>query len=345
MSVDQPLVIRGAHSSPYSRKMRAVLRYRHIAHDWVVRGSALDDMPEAPVPVIPVLGWRDGAGGYREVMVDSSPQITRLEAEYSGRSIVATDPATAFVDFVLEDVADEWVAKAMYHYRWANEEDTEKSGRLLPLDANLQLPDDQAARAHDFVIDRQVGRRALVGSTDANGPLIERSYERTLDALQAHLGEHTFFFGTRPGRADFAFFGQLMPLLWWDPTPMAVAVERAPRAIMWNQWMDDLSWWRVEGDEGWFAAEDIPDTTRALLGEAGRTYAPFMVANAAAVATDADEVVCEIDGTEYRQAPFKYQAKCLTWINEEYARLDDRDRERVDAVLAGTGCEALVASA
>ena len=342
MTTEHPLVILGAHSSPYSRKMRAVLRYRHIPHDWVVRGSSGDDLPPAPVPVIPVLGWRDGQGGYQEVMVDSSPQITRLEADHAGRSIVPTDPATAFLDVVLEDMADEWLSKAMYHYRWANAEDTEKSGRLLPLDADLQLPDDKAAMAHDFFIDRQVGRRALVGSTDANAPVIERSYERMLDTLQAHLGEHNFFFGSRPGRADFAFFGQLMPLLWWDPTPTAVAVERAPRAIMWNQWMDDLSWWRVDGDEGWFAADDVPESTLAMLAEAGRTYAPFMIANAAAVASGADEVACELDGVEYRQAPFKYQAKCLGWIHDEYAALTDADRARVDTVLAGTGCEVLL---
>jgi glutathione S-transferase len=342
MSPTRTLVIRGAHSSPYSRKMRAVLRYRHIAHDWVVRDSANDDLPPAPVPVIPVIAWRDEAGEYHDVMVDSSPQITRLEDEYSGRSIVADDPATAFVDFLLEDFADEWIAKMMYHYRWAYAEDTEKSGRLLPLDSNLQLSDELAARAHDFVIDRQVGRRAMIGSTDANAPIIERSYERTLDALQTHLGDHNFCFGTRPGRADFAIFGQLMPMLWWDPTPTAVAVERAPRTVMWNQWMDDLSWWRVDGDDGWVAAEEIPVTTRALLGEVGRTYAPFLVANAAAVADGVAEMACEIDGAEYRQAPFKYQAKCLAWIRDAYAALSDTDRSRVDDVLAGTGCETLV---
>ena len=349
MSPRPDLVIRGAHSSPYSRKMRAVLRYRHIPHDWVVRGMRHDDMPDGPVPVIPVIGWRTSDGGYRDVMVDSSPQIAKLESEYGGRSVVPTDPATAFLDFVLEDFADEWVAKAMYHYRWANAEDTEKSGRLLPLDASLQLPDDQAARAHDFFIDRQVGRRALVGSTDENAPVIEQSYERTLDALQAHLADHTFLFGARPGRADFGLFGQLTPMLWWDPTPTAVAVERAPRAIMWIQWLDDLSWWRLDeendegGDDGgWFAMEDVPATTRALFEEAGRTYAPFMVANHVALTEGADEVVCELDGALYRQAPFKYQGKCPDWIRAEYTALADDDRARVDAFLAGTGCEVLV---
>ena len=46
----------------------------------VLRNSKWDDLPTPPVPVIPVLAWPDGQGGYSDVMVDSSPQITRLEA-------------------------------------------------------------------------------------------------------------------------------------------------------------------------------------------------------------------------------------------------------------------------
>ena len=66
------------------------------------------------------------------------------------------------------------------------------------------------------------------------------------------------------------------------------------------------------------------------------------VSRTAAVASGADEVACELDGVEYRQAPFKYQAKCLGWIHDEYAALTDADRARVDTVLAGTGCEVLL---
>ncbi len=335
------LVLAGAHSSPYSLKMRAVLRYRRIPYRWVLRNSRWDDLPPPPVPVIPVLAWPDGAGGYRDVMVDSSPQITRLEAEYEGRSLVPTDPALAFVDFLLEDFADEWVTKAMYHYRWTYDPDIEKAGRLLPLDRDLQLPDDAHAAAHDFVVERQVGRRALIGSTTQNTPVIEQSYRNVLDILQAHLARHDFVFGDRPGRTDFALYGQLKPLLWWDPTPVAIAVERAPRAVNWIERVDDLAWWPVDGDAGWSPVDELDHTVRDLLVEAGRTYAPFMVANADALDSGADEVVCEIDGTEYRQGPFKYQGKCLQWLRDGYHALSDSDRSRVDTVLAGTGCEAL----
>ena len=77
--------------------------------------------------------------------------------------------------------------------------------------------------------------------------------------------------------------------------------------------------------------------------EAGRTHTPFMLGSDEALLAGADAVVCEIDGDEYRQGPFKYQGKCLRWLREAYADLDANDRTRVDTVLAGTGCEALFA--
>lgn len=335
------VTLKGAFSSPYTLKMRAVLRYRRIPYRWVLRGSRWDDLPEAPVPVIPVIGFHDPDGSVSEVMVDSSPQITRLEREFHGRSLVPTDPAAAFLDFLLEDYADEWVTKAMYHYRWTYEPDIEKSGRLLPLDQDLHADDGHLERAHDVIIGRQVSRRPLVGSTDENLPIIEASYARLLDLLQAHLSERPFLFGDRPGRTDFGLFGQLTPMTWWDPTPTAIAVDRAPRVVNWIQRVDDLGWWEVDGDDGWSSVDDLSDSVHELLREAGATYAPFMVANAAALEAGADEVVCEIRGAEYRQAPFKYQGKCLTWLREAHAGLDDAARTTVDDVLAGTGCEQL----
>ncbi|MEL7206683.1 MAG: glutathione S-transferase family protein [Actinomycetota bacterium] len=337
------LTLGGAFSSPYSMKMRAVLRYRRLPFRWVLRDSPWDDLPDVPVRIIPVIAFgTDDEGRPTDAMVDSSPQILRLEEEFDGRSVVPADPAVAFVDALLEDYADEWVTKMMYHYRWAYEPDADKAGRLLPLDRDLHADDGALSAMYDFIVDRQVGRRALVGSTDANRPVIEACYERLLDLFQSHLAEHPFWLGDRPGRVDFALYGQLKPMTWWDPTPVAVAVERAPRAVNWVERVDDLSWWEVDGDAGWATVDTLTPTTRALLEEAGRTYAPFMVANGAALEAGDDEVVCEIDGQEYRQGPFAYQGKCLRWLREGYQALDDDARAAVDDVLAGTGCEQLL---
>ena len=342
MDVEQayPLVLAGQYGSPYTLKMRGVLRYRRIPFRWMLRDSKWDDLPDVPVRIIPVIAFPDADGNHGEVMVDSSPQIMRLEADHTSRSVVPADPALAFVDALIEDFADEWLTKAMYHYRWAYAPDIDKAGKLLPLSQDLQLDSDRAQQTYDHITQRQIGRRGLVGSTDWNAPTIEGSFERVLDILQSQLSTRDFLLGDRPGRGDFGMFGQLSQLARWDPTPMAVITERAPKVLNWVERLDDLSWLEVTDDD-WGVIDALDPATVDLLGEIGRTYAPFMVANARAVQSGAEEMVCEIDGREYRQGPFKYQAKCLMWLREGCEALDTTDRARVDAVLDGTGCEVL----
>ena len=343
------LVLAGQYGSPYSLKMRAVLRYRRVPFRWVLRDSKWDDLPDVPVRIIPVIVFPDADGhcdeGRGEAMVDSSPQIMRLERQYEGRSVVPGDPALAFIDGLIEDFADEWLTKAMYHYRWAYEPDIDKAGKLLPLSQDLQMDSAEAEGAYEFITTRQIGRRALVGSTDNNQPVIEGSYRRVLDILRSVFDERDFVLGDRPGRGDFALFGQLSQLVRLDPTPTAIAVDRAPKVINWVDRVDDLSWLSVPDSEngGWLQSDDLGPCVE-LLHEAGRTYVPFMLANAAALSSAADEVVCEIAGHEYRQGPFKYQGKCLAWIRDDYNSLTATHRAHVDKILTGTGCETLFAA-
>jgi glutathione S-transferase len=331
----------GAYGSPYSRKMRAVLRYRRIPFRWLLRSSpAAADVPAVPVALIPVLVFPGASGGTPSAMIDSTFQIRRLETMHAERSVIPPDPAAAFLDALVEDYADEWLTKAMFHYRWAYEEDARKASRVLPLDVALDLtPVQHEATARAFA-ERQIGRLDVVGSNERTREAIEASYRRLLDLLAAHLMLRPFLFGTRPASADFGLFGQLTQLVAFDPTPSAIAAERAPRVVAWVNRVDDLSWLDVD-DAGWAPLEPLPDTLRALLAEVGRVYAPFLVANAEALERGAATVACAIDGARWEQKPFPYQGKCLRWLRERHAALAPGDRVRVDAALAGTGCEAL----
>ena len=87
---------------------------------------------------------------------------------------------------------------------------------------------------------------------------------------------------------------------------------------------------------------NMPDTLKGLLSEIGRVYVPALLANARAVAAGEKDWETEIDGAPWTQRTFPYQAKCLGWIRDEYAALSEKDRKRVDTLLAGTGCEALL---
>ena len=82
---DTPLRLLGAPGSPYTRKMRALMRYRRIPFHFVIRNSKDDrGTPAVPVALIPVLVL-PGEGGEATAMIDSTFQIRRLdEMGYSG---------------------------------------------------------------------------------------------------------------------------------------------------------------------------------------------------------------------------------------------------------------------
>lgn len=319
--------------------MRAVLRYRHIPFKWVPQGSQWDDLP--PFPLIPAIQFPSTDGQAGDTMIDSSPLIARLEREYEERSVVPVDPVVSFIDFLFEDFADEWVTKMMYHYRWYYDDAIDKAKKLLPLDGSQQLAENNWQKAQTYISERQIGRRALVGSTETNRPAIEESYVRVLEIMQRHIEMHPFLLGERPGRGDFALYGQMIELLRWDPESARIGVARAPRMVNWVERMDDLSWWDVDADNGWVARDAISQTALELLPEIGRTYAPFLLANEAAMANGDETFTCVIDGHEYSQGTFVYQRKCLQWLQDEYRKLSTQDKRDVDVLLDGTGCEVL----
>ena len=178
------------------------------------------------------------------------------------------------------------------------------------------------------------------GVVTITAPVIEASYVRFLDLFEEHLRSHRFVMGERPGTSDFALFGQLTQLALFDPTSAAIALERAPRVCAYTEIVEDLSGLEP-GDEHWVTRETLPPTLRALLVEIGRVYAPFLLANAAALSSDNEAVECEIDGRPWTQKPFPYQGKCLKWLRDDYALLKPADRDFVDETLSGSGCEAI----
>ena len=335
--MDAVLRIVGAPGSPYSRKLRAVLRYRRIPHAWVQMGSPeARALPRPRVELLPQLVFPGG----REALTDSSPLIRRLEAEYPDRSVIPDDPTLAFLDALLEDYADEWLTKAMFHYRWAFAPDIAQAAGLLPRWRRIDEAEEAAVAAGKTFSERQIGRLGVVGSNATTAPVIEDSYVRLLGLLDARLREAPFVFGARPAASDFGLYGQLTQLAGFDPTPRALALERAPRVVAWVDVVEDLGGLEPR-DDGWIARSAVTPALRALFAEVGRVYAPFLLANAEALARRADRVECEIDGRPWVQKPFPYQGKCLQWLREGHSALARSDRAAVDAVLAGSGCEAL----
>ncbi|MDG1389785.1 MAG: glutathione S-transferase N-terminal domain-containing protein [Halioglobus sp.] len=346
MKHDEPIRLVGGTGSPYTQKMVALLRYRRLPYavKWDSPAGACEETSvEKPKPIFEPTFFFEEAGGTKAVC-DSTPIIRRLEDTYTGRSVLPGDPALAFIDYLIEDFADEWCTKYMFHYRWHAQLDAGNAGTLLPLSMDVSMPKDVHKEFKHFVEERQTGRLYVVGSNDTTAAVIDASYRRFLAAMENHLGNQKYMLGNRPAAGDFGLYGQLSQLVGFDPTPRAIAHDVSPRTVAWVDLMRDQSG-LAPTKQDWVSLADQPESLRGLLQEIGRMYAPAQLANARAAAKGDKTWDAEIDGTPWNQQTFPYQAKCLRWTNERYLALSDADRASVDALLEGTGVEAMLHSA
>ncbi len=323
--------IYGALGSPYSMKMRAVLRYRRLPHEWHVGAAAMARTAgKVKAPVIPIVEYPDGS-----FHNDSTPLIHDLEARHPGaRSIVPDDPAQGFLAALLEDFADEWLTKAMFGYRWLREIDQVQMSRWLAFDQMGGGSVAASQAAAEFFRTRQVGRMAIVGCTEENFPLIEASTRATLAALESHVTTRFCLFGTRPSLAEFGIYGQISQL-GVDPTPEAMMRADYPYSFRWLLHVDDMS-----GIDGEWDAPGTPPAPAvlALLKLCGELYFPFLEANAAALAAGAETFELTAMGLPYAQGVFKYQVKCLAELRRQWAALPASARAELAPILDDAGC-------
>ena len=281
------------------------------------------------VPVIPVLEYPDGM-----FINDSTPLLFDLEECHQGRSIIPEDEADAFLALIIEDMADELFTKCMYAYRWGFPDHTRYIAEMIAYDNLFGGGRDQIEKLAAGFEARQIGRNAVVGCTPENMPLILHVANRALDAMESTILDQPFLFGTRPSLADFAIYGQMTQFL-VDIAAQEPCRKRAPYTMRWVSQVDDLS-----GIEGEWQSEESPyaPAVGQLLDLAGSVYFPFLLANAQAYESGAEQFSIEVDGLPYAQGPFKYQVKCLAELRKVYGALSVESTRVVDPILEQHNC-------
>jgi glutathione S-transferase len=318
----------GSELSPYSVKVRSYFRYKQIPHEWVIRSR--DNMEEfqkyARLPLIPLVFTPDGAA-----LQDSTPIIERMEQLYPEPSVHPKPLALGFLSALIEEYADEWGNKPMFHYRWTYEAGQNSAARRIARD---NAPGATAAELEELarlITLRMVPRLSFVGSSETTQGQIERSYRRQLAVLEAHLAGRPYLFGARPALADFGLAPQLYQCS-TDPTPSALLESEAPRV---NAWIERMLDPKNEGEfESWDALEST--LLPLLRDEVGEVFLPWSDANARALARSEPEFTLEIEGQPFTQNTQKYHAKSLAALRARYAAL--ADKSELDPILKQVNC-------
>lgn len=319
----------GAELSPYSVKVRSYFRYKQIPHEWIVRDANTQDefQKYAKLPLIPLVVTPEGAG-----MQDSTPIIEKMEEKVPDPSIHPEDPVLDFLSALLEEYADEWGNKHMFHYRWAYEPDQIQTARLI---AEMQAPDgdeETVKKVADFVRERMTGRLYFVGSSPETAPQIEASFRNAADLMEAHLEGRDYVLGGRPAFADFGLYAQFYEI-GTDPTAGAYLKENCPNIMAWTARM--LTPGKTAGGfEDWERLK--PTLLPFLKDEVGSLFLPWSAANAEAIDQGKESFTVKLKGQDFTQQPQKYHARSLGVLRERYAKAGAKDR--LDAILQEAGC-------
>lgn len=318
----------GNELSPYSVKVRSYFRYKKIPHEWQIRSSTNEEefRKYAKLPLIPLVVTPEGQG-----LQDSTPILEHFEKLHPEPPIEPADEMLAFLSALIEEYADEWGNKPMFHYRWTYGPDRQSAAERIARSMMPGLDEQGLAGAIGAIQGRMVPRLKFVGSAPATLATIEGSFQRQLAILEKHLAARSYLFGGRPALADFGLYAQLYQCS-TDPTPAEIIKQRAPRALAWIGRMLDP---RADGDfESWDRL--APTLAPLLRDEVGAIFFPWTLANEKAVAAGEKEFSLELDGRPYSQETQKYHAKSLAALRAKYRAV--ADRSRLDAILRENGC-------
>lgn len=316
----------GVELSPYSVKVRSYFRYKRIPHEWVARSAAneAEFQKLARLPLVPLVVAHDGT-----VLQDSTPILEHFESMHPEPSIHPADPVAKFVSVLLEEWADEWGNKWMFHLRWSRPADQEAAAAEIA-STMMGATGDALQRTAALIKERMVGRVGFVGSNPQTGPQIEASFLETLGLLETHLSERPYLFGARPAFGDFGVWAELYECS-LDPTPGVWLRERAPKVMA---YVDRMRQPIAMGEfEPWSAL--APTLEPLLTSQVAALFLPWSDANARAIEAAQPEFTVELSSGNWTQKPQKYHARSLAALRTKYTAAK---HPALDAVLEQTGC-------
>jgi glutathione S-transferase len=315
--------------------MQAYLRFKRIPFrqfqvSWTMMARKI--LPATGLMEVPVIQRPDGSW-----MRDSTAMIEWFEQRYPARRILPGDPEQAFLCFLLEDYADEWLWPRALHYRWSYPKDRWLAARRFTEDLISHRP--RWLTRYHIAIRQYLTYVRGEGITRETRAQAEYIYRRELAHLQKIFAVRPFLLGDRPCLADFGYFASMFRHFSLDPTPQRIMIETAPAvyewvARMWNS--STLS----DGNPHWIAdPEVLHQDWSEILTTIGRTYLPYLAANAKAISDDDRCFDTCLDDVPYRGLRTNlFRAYCRHRLQSRYETLPPEAKTTLRQILDETGC-------
>ncbi|MCP5071223.1 MAG: glutathione S-transferase family protein [bacterium] len=339
MSQTAPYIFHGHDVSYFSGKVRPAFAQKSL---WMreVLPDILEIKRRTGLHYFPAVETPDG-----DMWQDTSDILDQLEAAHPDPPLFPATPVQRIVAYLIELYGDEMGILPAMHYRWSFEESIAKVG------VDFSTPTGDEGGGAKFA-ERMKSALPMLGVTPQTVPGIEAHTRELLDHLSAHFRQHRYLLGDAMSLADCGLMGPFYGHLYRDAVPERLLYQTAFHVCAWIERTN-----RPPRDQaGWLKDDRLAET----LGPVLRTMADAVPMVAASIeATDtsaaeqaqADEAVPNATGLQqstYRGVALSAAARPYTlWMVQRpldaYRDLHEAERAQVDAALAGTGWEKILA--
>jgi len=327
--------------SYFSAKVRPALRYKGL---WVDerRADVREVLARTGLGFIPIVVTPEG-----EVWQDSSDIYHRLEERHPEPPLFPGSPVQRVAAQLVELYADEIGLIPAMHYRWGSElGEASARARFSAMLGSAELGNKAA--------DRMVKARFAVGADPSAAAEIESHTHDLLDALSAHFELHPFLLGGRASLADFALMGPMDGHFFTDLVSRRLLLERAFQVV---GWIERCRHPNEDQQTEWLEGDTLAPTFVEVLRVMGSDGADIFLDMVHALEAWADErpagerelprglppVRTHLRGQPIDRMPMGYALYSLQQIQALASALSNDERRAVDAALAGTGFEAVLA--
>jgi glutathione S-transferase len=313
----------GMEVSPYAVKVRALLRYKGIAHQWIPRSRRYESAfrAKAKLPLIPLLVIDE------EAFQDSTPILDMLEQRYPTNPISLADASMNWLSRALEEAADEWAVKPMFHYRWQYEADRINAGLRIAR-ASVDPGTDPAPFA-GMISTHLMTRLPTLGCTDSNKPGLESYVIEGAALINKHMQSRAYLFGGQLTYADLGLacmYYQMMS----DPTPRALLQPYTALQDWVMRCMNPTDQGETES-----MSTLLPTLQPILTHELEHHYLPWAQANTNAFTAEQADFSCALGSSAapYSQPTQKYSVKSFAQLHDAWKALTAEQQQTLLDIL------------